>query len=72
MIPRDWDEQRDWVLNHPLEAADIVAAALKVADAWNDAGPHAEYHRMAQGRLRETWPTLSDAVEQLARHDRRH
>lgn len=70
MIPRDWDEQREWVINHPLEAADIVADAVAVMDAWNNAGPHVDYHRMSQQRLRETWPTLHDTVERLARHDR--
>lgn len=59
MIPRDWDEQRDWVLNHPLEAADIVADAVAVIDIVTQPPTHSHHTR------------LNDALERLVRHDRR-
>jgi len=61
VIPRDWDEQRDWVLNHPLEAADIVADAVVVMDIFTqgEARNHAYHTR------------LDEAIRRLAQHDSR-
>lgn len=59
MIPRDWDEQRDWVINHPLESADIVADAVAIIDIFTQAHTHGYHTR------------LHDALTRLALHDRR-
>ncbi|ASR83196.1 hypothetical protein FDI29_gp26 [Arthrobacter phage Abidatro] len=40
-----------------------VAAVVR---AWNDPGPVPEYHRAAQLKLWQEWPTLAAAVETLA------
>ena len=34
--PMDWDEERDWVLNNPLEAHDIICRQRRVLDAIPD------------------------------------
>lgn len=53
----------------PVKTAAEEAAAA-AARAWNDPGPVPEYHRAAQLRLHQEWPTLAAAVEQLAALER--
>ncbi|MCJ7726664.1 MAG: hypothetical protein MUP76_09800 [Acidimicrobiia bacterium] len=68
--PTDWDELRDWTVNHPLEAADLIGQLrghqAAVEYAWNVEGPAPEYHRAAQKKLHRDWPRLAQAVEAMA------
>ena len=39
---------------------------LAVVNAWADPGPHPEFHREYQNRVRLSWPTLGIALDNLA------
>lgn len=39
-----------------------------VIETWNNAGPHPEFHRRAMSDLKDSWPTLYNAVKALAEH----
>lgn len=45
-------------------------AAMRAADravrAWTNPGPHPDYHRAMVARLERDWPTLAQAMKELA------
>lgn len=42
----------------------------KLAEVWDNPGPHPEYHERIKNEIRDLFPLLYDAVEDVARNVR--
>ncbi|CCQ44335.1 hypothetical protein ARTSIC4J27_259 [Pseudarthrobacter siccitolerans] len=43
----------------------LVRSLEEVYNAWNDSGPFPPIHRRAKRKLRQEWPALAGALDQL-------